>query len=120
MLEDTEIVTGSGECILVVDDEASIQEITKISLENYNYRAITAGDGIEALAIYAQHKDKISAAIVDIMMSKMDGATSIRTLQSINPLLPIIVVSGIATCEQVPIDKTDEHTAFLPKPYTTQ
>ncbi|MEH2417254.1 hybrid sensor histidine kinase/response regulator [Nostoc sp.] len=120
LLEDTEIPAGSGECILIVDDEAAIQEITKTSLENYNYTAITASDGMEALAIYAQHKDKISAAIIDMIMSNMDGATTIRTLQNINPLLPIIVVSGLATSEQVPIDKTAEHTAFLPKPYTTQ
>ncbi|MHC0066628.1 hybrid sensor histidine kinase/response regulator [Nostoc sp. UIC 10890] len=119
-LEDIEFPIGSGECILVVDDEAAIQEITKTSLETYNYTAITASDGIEALAIYAQYKEKISAAIIDMMMSKMDGATTIRTLQSINPLLPIIAVSGIATSEQVPIDKTAEYTAFLPKPYTTQ
>ncbi|MEH1999263.1 MAG: PAS domain S-box protein [Nostoc sp.] len=120
LLEDTEIPAGSGECILIVDDEAAIQEITKTSLENYNYTAIIASDGMEALAIYAQHKDKISAAIIDMIMSNMDGATTIRTLQNINPLLPIIVVSGLATSEQVPIDKTAEHTAFLPKPYTTQ
>ncbi|MEH2419518.1 MAG: PAS domain S-box protein [Nostoc sp.] len=119
-LEDIEIPTGSGECILVVDDEAAIQEITKTSLENYNYTAITASNGMEALAIYAQHKEKISAAIIDMIMSNMDGATTICRLQNINPLLPIIVVSGLATSEQVPIDKTAEHTVFLPKPYTTQ
>ncbi|MEH1860404.1 MAG: response regulator [Nostoc sp.] len=85
-LQDIEIPTGSGECILVVDDKTAIQEITKTSLENYNYTAITAGDGMEALAIYTQHQEKISAAIIDIMMSKMDRATTIRTLQNINPL----------------------------------
>lgn len=105
---------------MIVDDEAAIQEITKTSLENYNYTAITASDGMEALAIYAQHKDKISAAIIDMIMSNMDGGTTIRILQNINPLLPIIVVSGLVTSEQIPIDKTAEHTAFLPKPYTTQ
>ncbi|MEH1967753.1 hybrid sensor histidine kinase/response regulator [Nostoc sp.] len=119
-LEDIEIPIGSGECILVVDDEAAIQEITKTSLENYNYTAVTASDGMEALAIYTQHQEKISAVIIDMMMSKMDGATTIRTLQGINPLLPIIAVSGLVTSEQVPIDKTTEYTAFLPKPYTTQ
>ncbi len=120
LLEDIEIPIGSGEYILVVDDETAIQEITKTSLEKYNYTAITASDGMEALAIYAQYKEKISAAIIDMMMSKMDGATTIRTLQNINPLLPIIAVSGLVTSEQVPIDKTAEYTAFLPKPYTTQ
>ncbi len=120
LLEDIEIPIGSGEYILVVDDETAIQEITKTSLEKYNYTAITASDGMEALAIYAQYKEKISAAIIDMMMSKMDGATTIRTLQNINPLLPIIAVSGLVTSEQVPIDKTAEYTAFLSKPYTTQ
>lgn len=119
-LKDIEIPTGSGECILVVDDETAIQEITKTSLENYNYTAITAGDGMEALEIYTEHQKTISAAIIDIMMSKMDGATTIRTLQNINPLLPIIAVSGLVTSEQVPLDKTAEYTAFLSKPYTTQ
>ncbi|MDZ7991688.1 MULTISPECIES: response regulator [unclassified Nostoc] len=50
----------------------------------------------------------------------MDGAITIRTLQDINPLLPIIAVSGLVKSEEVPIDKTAEYTAFLPKPYTTQ
>ncbi len=35
-------------------------------------------------------------------------------------MLPIIAVNRLATSEQVPIDKTAEYTAFLPKPYTTQ
>ncbi|WP_158680350.1 hypothetical protein [Nostoc sp. 'Lobaria pulmonaria (5183) cyanobiont'] len=35
-------------------------------------------------------------------------------------VLPIIAVNRLATSEQVPIDKTAEYTAFLPKPYTTQ
>ncbi|MBE9033611.1 hybrid sensor histidine kinase/response regulator [aff. Roholtiella sp. LEGE 12411] len=119
-LEDTEMPIGRGECILIVDDEAAIQEITKISLENYNYTAMTASDGIEAVALYAEHKDQISAAIIDMMMPNMDGATTIRTLEKINPQLRIIAISGLSTSEQIPIDKTAKHKAFLPKPYTTQ
>jgi two-component system, cell cycle sensor histidine kinase and response regulator CckA len=118
--EDMEMPTGCGECILIVDDEAAIQEITKISLENHNYTAITASDGIEAVALYAEHKDHISAAIIDMIMPNMDGAATIRTLQKINPQLRIIAVSGLATSEQVPIDKTAKYKAFLSKPYTTQ
>ncbi|MBD6619690.1 PAS domain S-box protein [Komarekiella sp. 'clone 1'] len=120
LLEDTEMPTGCGECILVVDDEAAIQKITKISLENHNYTAMTASDGIEAVALYAEHKDQISAAIIDMMMPNMDGATTIRTLQKINPQLRIIAISGLSTSEHIPIDKTAKHKAFLPKPYTTQ
>ncbi|MCV3213263.1 PAS domain S-box protein [Plectonema radiosum NIES-515] len=118
--ENQEILTGHEELILIADDEASIREITTTSLEKYNYKAITASDGIEAIALYAQHKNEIKAAIIDMMMPNMDGATTINTLKKMNPLLPIIAVSGLPTSEQVLLNKTYQHAAFLPKPYTTQ
>jgi two-component system, cell cycle sensor histidine kinase and response regulator CckA len=119
-IEEVEMPTGQGQYILVVDDEAAIREVTAASLENHNYQAIVATDGIEAIALYAQNKDKIKGAIVDMMMPNMDGATTISTLQKMNPLLRIVAVSGLATREQVPIDKASKLAAFLPKPYTAQ
>ncbi|AFY56974.1 PAS domain S-box [Rivularia sp. PCC 7116] len=119
-IKNLETPFGNGELILVVDDEASVRDITFTSLEQHNYRVMTANDGIEALALYAQHKNKISAAIIDMMMPIMDGAATINTLYKINPCLPMIAVSGLATSEQVPFDKTSKYTAFLPKPYTAR
>jgi two-component system, cell cycle sensor histidine kinase and response regulator CckA len=120
MSEDSKMPNGNGEWLLVVDDEAAIREVTTTSLESFNYNIISASDGIEAIAIYAQNQDKIKVAIIDMMMPKMDGATTIKTLHTINPELPIIAVSGLATSEQALIDKTSQHTAFLSKPYTVQ
>jgi len=61
--EDLELLSGQGELILVVDDEAPIREITKITLETYNYKVLIANDGIEALAVYAQHKHEINTVL---------------------------------------------------------
>ncbi|MBV6625525.1 MAG: PAS domain S-box protein [Rivularia sp. (in: Bacteria)] len=118
--ENIETPLGNKEFILVVDDEPSVRDITLTSLEQHNYQVMTANDGIEAIALYAQHKSKISAAIVDMMMPNMDGATTINTLYKMNPCLPMIAVSGLATSEQVPFDKNSKYTAFLPKPYTAR
>ncbi|MCC5638869.1 PAS domain S-box protein [Nostoc sp. CHAB 5844] len=114
-----EIPKGQGEWILIVDDEAAIREITASSLENHHYQVVRARDGMEAIAVYTEHQNKISAAIIDMMMPNMDGATTIRTLQKINPQLPIIAVSGLATSEQVPTNEGSGPIAFLLKPYTT-
>jgi PAS domain S-box-containing protein len=119
-VEDIEMPSGCGELILVVDDEIAIQEITKASLETHNYKVITASEGMEAITLYVQYKDKISAAIIDMMMPNMDGTATIRILQNINPQLGIIAVSGLVTSEQVPINKIAQHITFLSKPYTTQ
>jgi len=120
LLPDTEAPAGNGELILVVDDEAAICETTKTSLETYNYSVLTASDGIEAIALYAQHKQEISAVLMDMMMPVMDGPTTVRMLQKINPQVAIIAVSGLASSDKVSLAMKAGVKAFLPKPYTTQ
>ncbi|AFY47963.1 PAS domain S-box [Nostoc sp. PCC 7524] len=112
------IPVGNGELILVVDDEAAIRDITKTSLESHNYRAITASDGIEAIALYAEHQDKISLVLTDMVMPSMDGLTTIRTLKKINPHVKIIAVSGLVTNDKVNAVYKMGIQAFLAKPYT--
>jgi hypothetical protein len=116
--EDQELPKGHGELILVVDDELAIREITKISLENYNYKVLTANDGIEALALYAQHKNDISVVLTDMMMPDMDGPTTIRTLQKINSQIKIVATSGLASNDKVAEAAGVGVKAFLSKPYT--
>ncbi|WP_414753193.1 response regulator, partial [Anabaena sp. CCY 9910] len=113
-----ELPPGNGELILVVDDEAAIRDITKTSLESYNYKAITASDGIEAIALYAERRDEISLVLTDMVMPSMDGLTTIRTLQKINPLVKIIAVSGLAAHDKVNAAYNMGIQAFLSKPYT--
>ena len=110
---------GNGELILVVDDEAAIREATKTSLETYNYKVLTASDGIEAIALYAEHRDRITLVVVDMLMPAMDGSTTIRTLQKINPQIKIIATSGLASKEHLDLVDTGVKT-FLSKPYTAQ
>nr|MBA3922415.1 response regulator [Nostocaceae cyanobacterium] len=117
-VEDLEVLTGQGELILVVDDEAPIREITKAALEAYNYRVITASDGIEAISLYTQHKDEISMVLTDMIMPSLNGQAAIRILQKINPQIKIIAVSGLASNNKVALSAGISVKAFLSKPYT--
>jgi two-component system, cell cycle sensor histidine kinase and response regulator CckA len=107
-----------SELILVVDDELAVQEITQVTLETYGYRVITASDGIEAIARYAEHKQNISAVLLDMMMPSLDSATTIRTLMKLNPQVKIIAMSGLATSEAVNQTMNEGVKAFLAKPFT--
>lgn len=120
LVEELELPRGHGELILVVDDEVAIRKITKTSLETYSYRVLTASDGIEAIALYAQHKADISLVLIDMMMPEMDGPTTIRTLQKIDPQVKIIGVSGLVSNEKLAKVATLGVKTFLAKPYTTQ
>ncbi len=59
LLAEVEILVWSGDLILVVDEEVATREITKTSLEAYNYQVLTASDGVEALSLYIQYQEQI-------------------------------------------------------------
>lgn len=115
-----EPLAGKGELILVVDDEPAIQEITRASLETHNYKTLVASDGIEAIALYAQNRDKISAVLMDIMLPSLDGLTAIRTLQKINPSVKIVATSGLASSSKLAEASTTNISGFISKPYTVK
>ncbi len=119
-VEELELPVGQKELVLVVDDEAAIREITKTSLETYKYRVMIASDGIEAIALYTEHKDEISIVLIDMMMPEMNGPNTIRTLQTINPQVKVIAVSGLAASDKLNEVAMMGINTFLYKPYTAK
>lgn len=109
---------GNAEWILVVDDEAEILETTRILLETHNYHVLTANDGIEAISLCARYKNKITVALVDMMMPSMDGLTTIQTLQKINPQIKAIAVSGFVSNDK--LREMSDIKNSIAKPYTIQ
>ena len=111
---------GNGETIMVVDDEASIRTITKQTLQAFGYRVLTASDGAEAVALYAEKKDEIAVVLTDMMMPVMNGTNVIRVLSRINPAIKIVAASGLPVnggCQSAP-GLSIKH--FLTKPYTAE
>ena len=68
---------GNDELVLIVDDEETVLTIARQTLEAYGYQVVTAADGAEAVAIYAQRHQEIDAVLVDMMMPVMDGPATI-------------------------------------------
>ncbi len=108
---------GEGELILVVDDESAVRDITRQILETYGYRVITAGNGGEALALYAERNGEIRVIITDMMMPYMDGAAMIRAIKKIDPKARIIASSGLAANEQASGAQGLGVDVFMAKPY---
>lgn len=117
-LEEPQIPLGNGELILVVDDEEAIRETCKVSFETYNYRVLTASNGLEAIALYAKHQYEIQLVVIDLMMPKMDGAETISVLQHINRDIKIIAMSGLLSNNHLPTSVQTHIKALLPKPLT--
>jgi PAS domain S-box-containing protein len=119
-VDSAELPFGHGELVLVVDDEVSVREITKATLEAYNYRSITASDGIEAIALYAQLQAEIQFILLDLMMPSLDSASTIRALQRIDPNVAIVVMSGLSANQPIKNINDLNVQAFLAKPFTSE
>jgi PAS domain S-box-containing protein len=119
-VEELNLLAGDGELILIVDDELFIQQVTKTALEDYNYQTLIASDGLEAIDLVAQHRDRIKVVLMDMMMPAMGGLTAIHTIQQIAPQLKIVASSGLVTEAHVNRVAGMGVAAFLAKPYTAK
>jgi two-component system cell cycle sensor histidine kinase/response regulator CckA len=111
---------GTGEWILIVDDEAAVRDIARLTLESHGYRVLEARDGAEGVAVYAQHRKDIRVVISDMDMPIMNGAAMMRSLETIDPEVRIICASGLLPSNR-PDPKKDKPNPLrrsLPKPYT--
>ncbi len=111
---------GNGETLLVVDDEASIRQITKQTLEAFGYKVLLAADGSEAVSLYVQHQQEVALVLTDMMMPVMDGPATIQVLKRLNPQVLIIGASGISSNGKVAQAAGLGVVHFLPKPYTAE
>jgi two-component system cell cycle sensor histidine kinase/response regulator CckA len=111
---------GNGELMLVVDDEQNIRDVMTATLETFGYNAITASDGTDGLAKFAQRSKEISLVITDMAMPFMDGAAMIRALRRIDPDLNIIGMSGLLNADQTAELQSLNVESFLTKPFTAE
>ncbi|MDI1314527.1 PAS domain S-box protein, partial [Prosthecobacter sp.] len=117
---EVELPGGQGQLILVIDDEASIRQITQQTLEAFGYRVVLASDGAEAAAIYGVRRHEIAAVLTDMMMPVMDGPATIQVLMRMNPQVRIIAASGLNANGMVAKAVNVGVKHFIPKPYTAE
>ncbi|WP_371498553.1 response regulator transcription factor [Kitasatospora sp. NBC_00374] len=78
--------------VLVVDDEPALRDALESSLAFEGYEVATATDGYEALeAVERQRPDLV---LLDIMMPRMDGLTTVRRMRSRGDAVPVLMLTA--------------------------
>ena len=111
---------GNGELVLVIDDEPSVRDITRQTLEAFGYRVLLASDGVEATSIYAVRGHEIDIVLTDMMMPLLDGPTTVQVLKRLNPNVRIIAASGQSADGMETKAAAAGVLDFLTKPYTAE
>ncbi len=110
-----DLPTGS-ERVLVVDDEASVARLVRVTLERLGYRVTERTASTEALGLFREAPDAFDLVLTDMTMPEMTGDQLTRELLGVRPDIPVIVCTGFS-------ERMDQKTAgemgikgFLMKP----
>jgi len=109
-----------GKRILVVDDEVDIREIVKARLITNGYEVFTAEDGIAALSLAAREKPDL--IILDVMMPRMDGYTTLRELRKNSDTagIPVLILSVKEKDKMEDIFYFQNISDYLEKPFDSE
>lgn len=110
----------SGKTLLIIDDEISFVEVTKILLEMAGYTVYTAYDGLEGIDKFKENQNDIDLIICDLNMPKLGGHNAAHTFLSLRPTIKILMISGSIMEEDVPKYLVPHKVEFLRKPFLTE
>jgi CheY-like chemotaxis protein len=108
---------GEG-TILLIDDEAMINQIGKELLEILGYQVLTADNGKEALKIYKKNMKIIKLVILDMIMPVMGGEEVFNRLKESNKDVNVLLSSGYSLNNQAEGILKKGCKGFLQKPFS--
>ena len=85
---------GTGETILVVEDEPAMREVTRRILSRGGYQVITAANGREAIQVATNHDGGIDVLVSDIVMPQMLGQEAAERIRALRPGVKVLFMSG--------------------------
>jgi two-component system OmpR family response regulator len=83
--------------VLVIDDEPGIRSLLDTLLSRKGYDVVLAESGQKGLECFRrEHPDVL---VLDLKMPGMDGLTVLRQVRSLDPRMPVIILTGAGTAE---------------------
>ncbi|RJQ47706.1 MAG: response regulator [Gaiellales bacterium] len=110
-------VRGHGESILLVEDEASVRQMTERVLASSGYAVVAAADGESALAAFAARGGRFDLVLSDYILPDLDGLELAEQLFRSNPDIRFILSSGYSELPD-PEAVAESGFRFIEKPYS--
>jgi PAS domain S-box-containing protein len=113
-----EPIRGTGETILLVEDEGSILRMSVRMLEQLGYNVLAAGGPTEALSLAREPGAKIDLLMTDVVMPEMDGLQLVTEVRALLPEIKWLFASGYTAETIARRGVLEEGTHYLPKPFS--
>jgi CheY-like chemotaxis protein len=107
----------SGECILVVEDDADVRAYVVETLGGLGYDVLEAGGGEDALRLLDEHKT-IGLLLTDVVMPGMNGRKLAEEACERRPALKVLFMTGYSRNAIVHQGRLDAGVELIQKPST--
>lgn len=115
-----DLVRGSGETVLVVDDEATIRHLIDEVLDEQGYAVIGAADGAAGIKVL-QSGARIDLLITDVgLPNGMNGRQVADAARALRPHLKVLFITGYAENAAVGNGHLEPGMELLTKPFTIE
>ena len=114
------VPSGTGQAILVVDDEEILRVVARAALEQAGYVVLEAEDGASALEVFQREHERIAAILLDVNMPGRSGQEVFQDLRGLDPNVLVIFCSGSISDKKGELLTRGGAKAFLPKPYSAR
>jgi signal transduction histidine kinase len=101
---------------LIIDDEESLRDGCRQTLEKSGYRVLTAAEGVDGIQIARESKPDVT--FIDLKMPGISGMAVIETLSEDVPDTALIVITGYATVASAVEAMQKGAFDYLPKPFS--
>ncbi len=108
---------GSGERILLVEDEEKVRDVITMMLRENGYIVFGAASAGEALDIFEREKGKFHMVFIDVVLPDKSGLQLVDQLLSRKPELPVLLSSGYVDSKSHGSVIRKRGFRFLQKPY---
>jgi two-component system, cell cycle sensor histidine kinase and response regulator CckA len=113
-----ELPKGSGEVVLLVEDDEVLLSVGREMLEQLGYNVLTAETPSEALRQVRENSSGIQLVITDVVMPEMNGRDLAKSIDDIRPGQKCLFTSGYTTNVIAHHGVLDEGVEFLQKPFS--
>ncbi|MDK2973373.1 MAG: two-component system, cell cycle sensor histidine kinase and response regulator CckA [Candidatus Sumerlaeota bacterium] len=103
--------------VLIAEDNEAIRRIAARTLEGKGADVLEAGNGSEALVLFERHRHSLRAAVLDLSMPEVEGDEVYLHIRSLDPQLPVVLMSGYHELDMEKAAQGDTRVAFLRKPF---
>lgn len=111
---------GSGETILIVDDDEAVRKFMKTVLEEYGYSVLQAADANTASLIAKDNPISLRVVISDVVLPDGSGVDLAREMMELYSPAHIILTSGYGMTSSHQEFIRENSIPFLPKPFTVE